>query len=81
MKFNLALRNVKKSFRDYAVYFITIAVAVALFYVFNAIEYSTRRLPLVDWQRMSMMTIKGVIGVISWVIVVVLAFLMLYANE
>lgn len=34
----LALRNVRRSLRDYAVYFLTLTFGVCLFYVFNALD-------------------------------------------
>ena len=34
----LALRNVRRSLRDYAVYFITLTFGVCLFYVFNSLS-------------------------------------------
>ena len=37
MLMKLALRNVRRSVRDYAVYFVTLALGVAVFYAFNAI--------------------------------------------
>ena len=36
--FKLSLKNLKKSVRDYAIYFLTLVLGVAIFYVFNAIE-------------------------------------------
>ncbi|MCR0484876.1 hypothetical protein MKA35_08645 [[Clostridium] innocuum] len=37
MKFSkLALRNVKKSYKDYSVYFMTLMFSVCLFYTFNS---------------------------------------------
>ena len=38
MYFKLALRNVKKSFRDFLIYFITLAFSVCLFYMFNSFQ-------------------------------------------
>ena len=35
--FKLSLKNLKKSVRDYAIYFLTLVLGVAIFYVFNAI--------------------------------------------
>ena len=35
--FSLALRNIKKSIKDYSIYFITLVIAVAIFYIFNSI--------------------------------------------
>ena len=40
MLMKLALRNVRRSVRDYAVYFVTLTLGVAVFYAFNAIEDS-----------------------------------------
>ena len=38
MLFKLSLKNIKKSFKDYAIYFLTLILGVAIFYVFNAME-------------------------------------------
>ena len=34
----LALRNVRRSVRDYAVYFVTLLFGVAVFYAFNSVR-------------------------------------------
>lgn len=38
MFFKLALRNVRRSFRDYGVYLLTLTFGVCLFYTFNSLE-------------------------------------------
>ena len=38
MLFKLSLNNIRRSIRDYAVYFFTIVIGVAIFYLFNSIE-------------------------------------------
>ena len=38
MLFKLSISNIRKSIRDYAVYFFTLIVGVAVFYLFNSIE-------------------------------------------
>lgn len=38
MTARLALGNIRKSMHDYAVYFITLALGVAVFYAFNTIS-------------------------------------------
>lgn len=38
MLFNLSLKNFRKSIRDYSIYFFTLILGVAVFYIFNAIE-------------------------------------------
>ena len=37
MTLRLAWRNVRRSARDYAIYFLTLALGVAMFYAFNAL--------------------------------------------
>ena len=38
MLFNLVLKNIRKSFKDYAIYFFTLVLGVAIFYIFNSLE-------------------------------------------
>ena len=38
MLFKISLKNIKKSLKDYTVYFFTLILGVAIFYVFNAID-------------------------------------------
>ena len=44
--FNIAFRNIKKSIRDYSIYFITLVIAIAIFYLFNSIDSQTAMLKL-----------------------------------
>ena len=37
----LALKNIKRSIKDYAIYFFTLVLGVAIFYVFNALDSQT----------------------------------------
>ncbi|MBR6401877.1 MAG: ABC transporter permease [Eubacterium sp.] len=37
----LAVKNIKKSIRDYSIYFMTLVIGVIIFYIFNAIETQT----------------------------------------
>ena len=77
----LAVKNVGRSFRDYGVYFLTVAFGVCLFYVFNALETQTVLQYLSNHQRQNIVeSIKGLIGILSVFVWVVLAFLILYAS-
>ena len=38
MFFKLAIHNVRRSLRDYAIYFLTLTFGVCLFYVFNSMD-------------------------------------------
>ena len=89
MLMKLALRNVRRSVRDYAVYFITLTLGVAMFYAFNAIEDS-RVLFEAQEGAENMFLASGasifdilaqIMTYFSVVVAVVLGFLVLYANR
>ncbi len=79
--FKLIFRNVHKNIRDYLIYFLTLTLSVSLFYAFNSIS---------DQPDFSDMGITGsllydqlgiLLSALSVVIAVVLAFLIIYANQ
>ena len=37
MLFSLSIKNMKKSIKDYGIYFFTLVIGVAIFYVFKAL--------------------------------------------
>lgn len=79
--FSLALRNIKKSLKDYSIYFITLVIAVAIFYVFNSIESQTAMMSI---SKSTMEIIQSLVSVLSYVSVfvsIVLGFLIVYANN
>ena len=89
MLMKLALRNVRRSMRDYAVYFVTLTLGVAVFYAFNAIEDS-RVLFEAQEGAANVFLASGasifdilaqVMIYFSVVVSVVLGFLVLYANR
>ncbi len=74
----LALRNIKRSFSDYAIYFLTLSFVVALFYVFNALPESGGLSTTSASLKLIMQnTIRG----LSVIIAVALGFLIIYANN
>lgn len=76
----IAIRNVKKSFKDYSVYFLTIIIGVTLFYVFNSIGSQSAMMRLSSDQRVALLGIDAIMGTLSVFVSVVLGFLILYAN-
>lgn len=81
ISFKLIFRNVHKNIRDYLIYFLTLTLSVSLFYAFNSIS---------DQPAFSDMGITGsllydqlgiLLSALSVVIAVVLAFLIIYANQ
>lgn len=80
MYFNLAIKNVKKSFKDYAVYFFTLIVGVSIFYMFNSIESQTLMLELTNTKHEMLETMSQVLSIISVFVAFILAFLIIYAS-
>ena len=82
MKFSkLALRNVKKSYKDYFVYFMTLMFSVCLFYTFNSFSSQEQVLNLSTSQSTVLKTVGQFMNVLSVFVAIVLAFLILYANN
>ena len=48
MLFKIAIKNLGKSIRDYAIYFFTLVIGVTIFYIFNALESQTVMLNVND---------------------------------
>lgn len=82
MKFSkLAFRNVKKSYKDYFVYFMTLMFSVCLFYTFNSFSAQEQILNLNASQSTVLQTVGQFMNVLSVFVAIVLAFLILYANN
>ena len=77
----LAFRNVRRSVRDYAIYFVTLVFGVAVFYAFNSVTGQSILFDLEDTATASVFEMTGqMLGMFSVVIACVLGFLVLYAN-
>ncbi|BAK44814.1 ABC transporter permease [Eggerthella sp. YY7918] len=77
----LAWRNVRRSVRDYAVYFVTLVFGVAVFYAFNSVQSQSILFDLEDTASGSVFELTGAfLGMFSVLIACVLGFLVLYAN-
>lgn len=77
----LSFRNIKRSFRDYTIYFLTIVFAVCIFYTFNSIESQKVLMDINQYQEIIFKTINKVMGIASVFIAGILAFLIIYANN
>ena len=81
MLFKLSARNVKRSFKDYAIYFLTLTFAVCIFYSFNSISASAAMSDLSASQSEMIQSITQLISIVSVFVSVVLGFLILFANN
>lgn len=81
MFFKLALKNIKRSFKDYAIYFFTLVLGVAIFYVFNAIESQTAMLNINKSMHAIVDMMTTTLSGVSFFVAIVLGFLILYASR
>ena len=77
----LALRNVRRSFRDYGVYLLTLTFGVCLFYTFNSLDGQGAMVFLAQNGNPIVDSIMIFMDIFSVVVAVVLACLILYANR
>ena len=81
MLFKLSFRNMKKSFKDYAIYFLTLVLGVAIFYMFNSLDSQEAMLKVSQSTRELIQLMIQMLGMISVFIAIVLGFLIVYANN
>lgn len=77
----LAFANVRKSAKDFAVYFFTLVLGIAVFYAFNSIASSDAVALINEDSRAMIELLSMVISGVSLFIAVILAFLVIYANR
>ena len=77
----LAFRNLKISFKDYAIYFLTLVFGVCIFYTFNSIESQSIMMELSEVQASAFEQVDLIMGYASIFVAFVLAFLIIYANN
>lgn len=77
----LAINNVKKSFKDYTIYFLTLTFAVCIFYAFNSIGSQSAMMEINSSKSESLLMISQVISYISVFVSFILGGLIIYANN
>ena len=81
MLFKLSLKNIKKSFKDYAIYFLTLVLGVAIFYVFNALDSQEAMLQLTETEKEIISLMNEFLSGVSILVAVILGFLIIYASR
>ncbi len=81
MLFKLSLKNIKKSLKDYSIYFFTLVIAVCIFYIFNSMDSQNSMLVLTQSKRDMVKSIVVILGYISVFVSVILGFLIIYSNN
>ena len=77
----IALNNVKKSLKDYTIYFLTLTFAVCIFYSFNSIDSQTVMADMNKGQTEYVKVMGQMISVISIGVSVILGGLIIYATK
>ncbi|MEG1009897.1 ABC transporter permease [Clostridium sp.] len=77
----LAINNVRKSFKDYTIYFLTLTFAVCIFYTFNSISAQSAMTPINNGKSDSIKMVSEIISIISVFVSVILGLLIIYANN
>lgn len=81
MLFRIALSNIRRAGRDYLVYFLTLALAVTVFYAFNTISFQVD-IAGVGSKNPGMGTLLGsIISGLTIFLAFVMGFLLVYANN
>lgn len=81
MLFKLAVKNLRKSFRDFAIYFFTLTLGVAIFYVFNALDGQTAMLDISQSSRNFVALMLEMLSGVSVFVSITLGLLIVYASR
>ena len=81
MLFKLSFENIKKSFKDYAIYFLTLVLGVAIFYMFNSLDSQQAMLEVSKSQKTIIQLMIEMLGMVSVFVAVILGLLIVYANN
>lgn len=82
MLLKLAVRNMRRSLRDYAIYFVTLLIAVTVFYAFNSVGDQQVMHDIAASDNTNVVEFTGyMMNTFSVVVAFVLGFLVIYANQ
>lgn len=81
MLFKLSLKNIKKSMKDYAIYFFTLILGVAIFYIFNSIGSQTAMMTVSKSTSEILKLMTQILSGVSVFVSFILAFLIIYASR
>ena len=81
MLFKLSIKNMKKSIKDYAIYFLTLVLGVAIFYMFNSLDSQQAMLQVSQSTREIIKLMIEMLGFVSVFVAVILGLLIVYANN
>lgn len=81
MLYKLSIANIKKSFKDYAIYFTTLILGVCIFYIFNSMDSQTAMLAVSSRQSEVIDLLIQLLSAVSIFVSLILGFLIIYASR
>ena len=77
----IAIKNVRKSFKDYSIYFLTLTLVICIFYSFNSMESQKALMEMSTSKKPDLEMFKNMISYISVFVSAILCTLILYINN
>ncbi|HBF4995176.1 TPA: ABC transporter permease [Clostridioides difficile] len=77
----IAIKNVRKSFKDYSIYFLTLTLVICIFYSFNSMESQKALMEMSTSKKSDLEMFKNMISYISVFVSAILCTLILYINN
>ena len=77
----LSLKNIKKSIKDYAIYFFTLILGISIFYVFNALESQTIMLNISSSTKEIIKLLVSILSGVSIFVSFILGFLIISSTS
>ena len=81
MLYKLSFANIKKSLKDYAIYFTTLILGVCIFYLFNSMDSQTAMLSVSSRQHEVIDLLIQLLSAVSVFVSFILGFLIIYASR
>lgn len=81
MLFRMSLQNIRRSIKDYAIYFFTLIIGISIFYVFNAIGGQAAMMSVSASRNDVVGLLKSAISSVSVFVAIVLALLIVFASR
>ena len=81
MLFKLAIKNIRKSVKDYSIYFFTLVIGVIIFYIFNALDSQTAMLNVSKSTKDILVLMNTFLSGVSVFVAIVLGALIIYASN
>ena len=79
--FSMSIKNIRKSVKDYTIYFLTLILGVAIFYIFNSLDSQEAMLVVSSSTREIIKLMLSMIQFVSIFVALILGFLIVYANN